>query len=93
MAQKVNAVRFSRTFKKQYSRLPKNVQNAFDEKLAIFMKNLSHPGLRVKKIQGTNKVWEGSVTMNYRFTFHFDDDGNVVFRLIGTHDILQQENR
>lgn len=92
MAQKVSAVRFSRTFKKQYQKLPETVQKAFDEKLALFLKDLNHPGLRIKKIQGTHYVREGSVTMNYRFTFHFDNDV-VVFRLIGTHDILQQENR
>lgn len=91
MAQRVGAFRFSRTFKKQYQKLPAIVQKAFDEKLSLFLEDMFHPGLRVKKIQGTKHVWEGSVTKNYRFTFHFDRDV-AVFRLIGTHDILQREN-
>jgi hypothetical protein len=35
--------------------------------------------------------WEGSVTMNYRFTFQFEA-GKVIFRRIGTHDILKKGN-
>jgi len=49
-----------------------------------------HPSVRVKKIQGTHDRWEGSVTMKYRFTFHFEAD-TVVFRSIGTHAILLRE--
>jgi len=45
---------------------------------------------RVKKIQGVQNRWEGSITMKYRFTFHFEGD-TVVFRAVGTHDILLRE--
>ncbi len=92
MAQIVTAYRFSKRFKKGYRKLPKEIQNAFDQKLPIFLKNTSHPSLRVKQIQGTRDRWEGSVTMKYRFTFQ-RSQGTVVFRAIGTHDILAQESR
>jgi hypothetical protein len=42
------------------------------------------PSLRVKRITGTIDRWEGSVTMNYRFTFQFEA-GRVLFRRIGTY--------
>ena len=91
MVEKVTAFQFSKRFKKEYNDLPKEIQKAFDEKLALFLKKMSHPSLRVKRIQGTKNRWEGSITMKYRFTFEFLEDG-VLFRAIGTHDILKRLN-
>ena len=89
MVKKVIAYQFSKRFKKEYNRLPKKIQEAFNEKLTLFLKEISHPSLRIKQIQGTKNRWEGSVTMKYRFTFEFLKD-EVLFRTIGTHDILKQ---
>ena len=91
MVKQVNVYRFSKKFKKQYKTLPKEIRQAFNEKLSLFVSDILHPSLRVKKIQGTKERWEGSVTMKYRFTFHFDGE-TVVFRSIGTHDILLRES-
>jgi mRNA interferase RelE/StbE len=92
MAEKVRSYQFSRRFKKEYLSLPKDVQQAFDEKLQPFLQDMSHPSLRVKRIQGTKDRWEGSVTKRYRFTFQLSDQ-TVLFRAIGTHDILNRESR
>jgi len=87
MVKRIDSYRFSKGFRKQYKALPHEIQQAFDEKLTLFLADMLHPSLRVKKIQGTHDRWEGSVTMKYRFTFHLDGE-TVVFRAIGTHDIL-----
>lgn len=92
MVKKVKAYQFSRRFKKGYQRLPKEIQEAFDQKLPIFLKDMSHPSLRAKPIQGTKGRWEASVTMKYRFTFEFSE-GTLIFRAIGTHDILHKESQ
>lgn len=89
MVEKITTYQFSKRFKKKYNRLPKKIQKAFNEKLTLFLKEISHPSLRIKRIQGTKNRWEGSVTMKYRFTFEFLKD-EVLFRTIGTHDILKQ---
>jgi len=89
MVEKIVTYQFSQKFKKQYSALPKEIQNAFDKKLSLFLSNRVHPSLRIKRIQGTKSRWEGSVTMNYRFTFEFLED-TIFFRTIGTHDILKR---
>jgi len=89
MVEKITVYQFSKRFKKEYNRLPKKIQKAFNEKLALFLKEISHPSLRVTRIQGTKNRWEGSVTMKYRFTFEFLKD-EVLFRTIGTHDILKR---
>ncbi len=89
MVEKIRAYQFSKRFKKEYNRLPKKIQKAFNEKLTLFLKEISHPSLKIKRIQGTKNRWERSVTMKYRFTFEFLKD-EVLFRTIGTHDILKQ---
>ena len=89
MVEKIDNYQFSRGFKKRYKSLPKEIQNAFDKKLNLFLNNRFHPSLRVKPVQGTKNRWEGSVTMNYRFTFEFSEN-TVLFRNIGTHDILKR---
>ncbi len=88
MAERIRAYRFTKSFKKQYKRLPKEIQDAFDKKLQLFLEDMSHPSLRVKRIQGTKDRWEGSITMKYRFTFQITG-GTVIFRTIGTHKILK----
>ncbi len=90
MVKKITGYQFSKKFKKGYQTLPAEIQKNFDQKLPVFLNDMLHPSLRVKRIQGTKNIWEGSITMKYRFTFELSDD-KVIFRLIGTHDILDRE--
>ncbi len=92
MVEKVATYRFSKQFKKEYADLHREVQEAFDKKFRLFLNNIHHPSLRVKKIKGTENRWEGSVTMNYRFTYQISED-TVLFRRIGTHDLLNREQK
>ncbi len=91
MAEKIKGYRFTRRFRKEYRGLPTEIQKAFDQKLDIFLNDMTYPSLRVKRIQGTKDRWEGSITMKYRFTFQLFDN-QVTFRAIGTHDILDRES-
>jgi mRNA interferase RelE/StbE len=90
MVGRIRGFRFSKKFKKHYKTMPKTVQKTFQEKLSLLLTDIHHPSLRIKKIQGTDNRWEGSITMKYRFTFHFQED-IVVFRAIGLHDILLRD--
>jgi len=89
MVKKIDGYQFTKRFKKEYKALPKEIKKTFDEKLSLLLNNVPHPSLRVKRIQGTKDRWEGSITMNYRFTFQFDGN-TIIFRTIGTHDILNR---
>jgi mRNA-degrading endonuclease RelE of RelBE toxin-antitoxin system len=82
MAERISRYEFSSRFKNEYRNLPKDIQENFEKKLALFLDNFHHPSLRVKRIVGTADRWEGSVTMNYRFAFQFTE-GKVLFRRIG----------
>ncbi|MDP4978397.1 MAG: hypothetical protein NWQ21_02985 [Desulfobacterales bacterium] len=92
MVERIESYRFSNRFKIEYNALSKEIQKAFDKKLALFLEDTTHPSLRVKRIQGTKDRWEGSVTKNYRFTFEFVEK-SVLFRNIGTHYILSRTRK
>lgn len=79
---------FTRTFTRLFKRLPKDIRDETHKKLALFLDNPSHPSLRVKRLRGTERLWEMSVTMNYRITFEVEDE-RVTLRRIGTHDVLR----
>ena len=80
-------MRISRTdsFKRDFRELPAPIQKLFEKKLQIFMQNLRHPSLRVKKLQGFENRWEASINMFYRFTFEIHKE-HYLFRRIGPHD-------
>ena len=76
-------------FKRDYKKLSPSIQKRTDEKLKLLVQNLSHPSLRVKRVQKYKGVLEGSVTKNYRFFFQITTEGYILLR-IGKHDILEK---
>ena len=80
---------FTPTFERLFKRLPKRIRDETYEKLALFLDDQAHPSLRVKRVRGTDRIWEMSITMNYRLTFEVDEE-RVLLRRIGTHDVLRR---
>jgi mRNA-degrading endonuclease RelE of RelBE toxin-antitoxin system len=78
---------FSKTFEKDYKKLPTKIQKLLDEQLLMLLEDLSYPSLRIKKMQGHNSIWEGRITQNYRFTFEKIDNAYFL-RRAGTHPVL-----
>ncbi len=81
---------YSGVFKRDFQNLPKKIQKITERKLTLFVKNFRHPSLRVKKIEGLQNIWEGSITKSYRFTFLMKNN-ICILRRVGTHDILKKE--
>lgn len=82
-------IKATKSFYKDLDELPKQLQEKVFSKLKLLQKNTDHPSLRVKKIKGTDYIWEMSINMQYRITFQWKDDNVVILRRVGTHDILQ----
>jgi len=79
------------TFKKDYERLPKEIQKQVDKALRLFAQDPRYPSLQVKRIKGTEGIWESRVSLAHRFTFSRESD-LVTLRRVGTHDILKKES-
>ena len=62
-------VRRTDRFKKDYQKLPLDIQQRVDQKLRFLLRDPRHPSLRVHKVRGVEGLWEFSVTMNYRAIF------------------------
>lgn len=72
-------------FKKDFKVLSVKIQIKFEKKIRLFMTDIKHPSLRVKRLKGHKNRWEASIDMFYRFTFEIHS-GFYRFRRIGPHD-------
>ncbi len=43
-------------FKEDFKQLPRPTQDKFENKISLFMNNIHHPSLRVKKMKGVKHL-------------------------------------
>ena len=72
-------------FRQFYQRLPHSIERKVDKQVALLATNPRHPSLQVKRIKGTEGVWEARVDLHYRMTFEMVGDA-VYLRVVGHHD-------
>ena len=75
-------------FKKHFKTLSAQEKNQLKNKLTLLSENPSHPSLRVKRIQGTDDLYECSVNMDVRIIWYYDGDTMIILLDVGHHDIL-----
>lgn len=85
-------------FDQDWQRLDRQDKERFRAAIARFVEDIEagrpfRPGLRVKKVQGTDAVMEMTFAPDGRATWQFGAEitpgqPHVVWRRIGTHDIL-----
>lgn len=78
-------VALTASFRRSYRKLPGDIQDKVDRQIGILAENPRHPSLRVKKIKGTQEIWEARVDRGYRMTFSVKD-GVIFLRQVGSHD-------
>lgn len=76
-------------FKRDFGRLPDEVQGRVQKVLDFFALSSRHPSLHAKRMEGYSDIWELRVSDNYRITFQFVREG-ALLRRIGTHHVLHQ---
>ena len=72
-------------FKRAYGALNSADRSRADKALELLVTNLRHPSLQVKKIKGSEGIWEARVSQSIRLTFEVRGD-LILLRLIGRHD-------
>jgi mRNA-degrading endonuclease YafQ of YafQ-DinJ toxin-antitoxin module len=77
---------FKRTALKKEPRM----QAAIARCVALLTDNPRHPGLHTHRVQGTRDVWEAYIDNANRITFHYDEDGRIIFRKNCNHSILRR---
>jgi mRNA interferase RelE/StbE len=80
-------VGFVRTerFRRAYRRLQERDRERVKKALAQLLADRTHPGLRVKRVQGTERIWEMRAGRDLRITFEIEEE-TYVLRNVGHHD-------
>lgn len=87
-------------FNADWARLSEEQRERFLRATSAFLVDLREgrgfrKGLRVKRVQGTQDVWELTFSPDGRATWAYGDEvrpgePHVVWRRIGTHDVLRR---
>ncbi len=72
-------------FKKAYQSLAADDQGRVQKGIRHMSGDLRHPGLRVKRIKGTQGIWEAHASKSLRITFETEGDA-LILRNVGHHD-------
>ena len=79
---------FTKTFVRDYRKLPQDIQELTDKQLGLLLSNPKHPSLNVKKMKDPREIWEARITMSYSLTFQVAEN-TYILRKVGTHDVLR----
>jgi len=72
-------------FKKAWQELSESERKLASKALRNLIKNMHYPALRVKKMQGINRIWEARISRSLRMAFQIQRD-IIILRNIGRHD-------
>ena len=75
----------TRRFRRAYAGLGFDDAEQTRKALILMNENLGHPGLHVKKIKGTDHIWEARAGLSIRITVEIKDD-TILLRNVGRHD-------
>ena len=77
--------RYSDRFQRAYANLRQEDAERVDNALRLLMSDPHHPGLRIKKMDGTDRIWEARVSRSIRLTFEMHGE-LLMLRNVGPHD-------
>lgn len=82
-------IRRTKVFKKQYKKLPPQIQGRFDERLKLFLLNPHDPNLRLHALKGKySGYWSINVAYDMRALFYQEGNHIIIFGFIGSHSQL-----
>jgi len=83
------SIRFAPKFKKQYKKLPKKIQDQFDDRLNLFLQDSRDSRLRIHPLKGAYQgYWSMNVSGDFRAIYLQKGVEIIIFALIGTHSQL-----
>lgn len=74
-------------FKRSYKKLSTDVQNDFNDKIKIFVKNPREPKLKTHKLKGRlEECFAFDLIKGFRVLFLFDSSNTISLIDVGSHD-------
>jgi len=80
-------VKIARTarFKRAWEQLTKGEKALARKAITNLAMNIRYPALRVKKIKGTENIWEARASLSLRITFQIEGN-TIILRNVGHHN-------
>jgi len=78
-------VLFTEQFEQAYEKLTSVEKRSVRKALALLGDNPKYPGLRVKKMEGKQNIWEARPSKRLRMTFEMAGE-TISMRNVGEHD-------
>ena len=78
-------LQYTQRFERAYSSLEADDAARVARAIHLLARDVRHPGLRVKKVQGTSDIWEARASHSLRLTFELHED-LLILRNVGPHD-------
>lgn len=90
MNQRRITIKYSPAFFKALRKFPKSQLKFLAQKEKIFLSDPFDPRLKTHKLKGElSDYYSFSISYHWRIVFHFENDRNVVFDIIGTHAVYR----
>lgn len=83
-------IAISKSFRKAFNKLTAEEKECTANKIKILAENPLHPSLRVKKIKGSDGLFECSVSMDIRIIWYYENTTLILLLDIGHHNILNK---
>jgi hypothetical protein len=77
--------RLHASFRRDFARLPRDVQQRARDAYRRFQANPSHPGLQFKPLNATLPLWSVRISDSYRAVGVRKGDDEIIWFFIGTH--------
>ena len=78
-------LQYTHRFERAYGELSDKDAERVRKALLELAENPRHPSLRVKKIQGTDNIWEARAGLSIRMTLEIFGD-SIILRNVGPHN-------
>jgi len=78
-------LQYTQRFERAYISLEADDAARVAKAIHLLADDMRHPGLRVKKVQGTSDIWEARASLSLRITFEIHED-LLILRNVGPHD-------
>jgi len=78
-------LRYTNRFQRAYTGLTAENTERVKKALRLLVENPRHPSLHVRRIQGTEGIWEARAGLSIRLTFEMHGD-LILLRNVGAHD-------
>lgn len=72
-------------FKRAWEQLTKGEKALARKAITNLAMNIRYPSLRVKKIKGTENIWEARASLSLRITFEIEGN-TIILRNVGHHN-------